>query len=120
MAVHIRPPGGCGRGPSALVSGIPAVSVLLPTYPNPFNPETWIPFGLAKGADVTVTIYNMVGPPVRRIDLGYLEPGVYESRREAAYWDGRNAVGERVASGVYIYELRAGEFRDIRRMLVRK
>ncbi|MEO2003525.1 MAG: FlgD immunoglobulin-like domain containing protein, partial [Candidatus Poribacteria bacterium] len=113
-------PVAAAAAPSALVSGIPAVSVLLPNYPNPFNPETWIPFGLAEGADVTVTIYNMVGAPVRRIDLGYLEPGVYESRREAAHWDGRNALGERVASGVYIYELRAGDFREIRRMLVRK
>jgi hypothetical protein len=113
-------PVAAAAAPSALVLGIPAVSVLLPNYPNPFNPETWIPFGLAEGADVTVTIYNMVGAPVRRIDLGYLEPGVYESRREAAYWDGRNALGERVASGVYIYELRAGDFREIRRMLVRK
>ena len=106
--------------PTAVVSGLPAATDLLPNYPNPFNPETWIPFDLAEAGDVTITIYSAMGAPVRRLDLGLLSPGVYRSRHAAAYWDGRNDLGERVASGVYVYELRAGGFREMRRMLVQK
>ncbi|MBT3271224.1 hypothetical protein HN371_29060 [Candidatus Poribacteria bacterium] len=99
---------------------VPATSSLLPNYPNPFNPETWMPFDLSEAADVTVTVYNAMGARVRRIELGGLAAGAYRAKQDAAYWDGRNTLGERVASGVYVYELRAREFRAIRRMLVRK
>jgi hypothetical protein len=113
-------PVAAAAAPSALVSGRPTVSALLPNYPNPFNPETWIPFDLSEAADVTVRVYDMQGRVVRRIALGYRDTGVYRGRSAAAYWDGRNEVGEAVASGVYIYELRAGDFVERRRMVIRK
>ncbi len=89
-------------------------------YPNPFNPETWIPFELAEDADVTVHIYGLGGKIVRTLDVGYRPKGEYRSRGHAAYWDGRNEVGERVASGAYIYELLAGSQRATRRMVIAK
>jgi len=98
----------------------PAATALLPNYPNPFNPETWIPFDIAEDADATVRIYDVTGSLVRRLDLGRLPPGSYRSRGDAAYWDGLNGAGERVASGVYVYELQAGSVRRARRMVVRK
>ena len=98
----------------------PAATALLPNYPNPFNPETWIPFEIAEDADTTLRIYDVRGSLVRRLDLGRLAPGAYHSRGDAAYWDGRNDTGEPVASGVYVYELRAGSDRHARRMVVRK
>ena len=98
----------------------PKETVLLPNYPNPFNPETWIPYQLAKPAAVTVHIYAANGVPVRTLDLGYRPPGVYQIRSRAAYWDGKNDVGERVASGVYFYTLTAGNFTATRKMLIRK
>ncbi|MAF11219.1 hypothetical protein CMK11_12275 [Candidatus Poribacteria bacterium] len=103
-----------------LLSLRPRVSALLPNYPNPFNPETWIPFDLAEAADVVITIYGMQGEVVRRIALGRLDAGSYRSRREAAYWDGFNTLGEWAANGVYICELHAGEYREARRMVIRK
>ena len=93
---------------------------LLPNYPNPFNPETWIPYQLAKDAEVTVTIYNVRGGVVRELMLGYQRAGVYASRGRAAFWDGKNKLGEPVASGVYFYTITAGEFTATRRMLIRK
>ena len=93
---------------------------LLPNYPNPFNPETWIPYQLSKPADVAVSIYAIDGRLVRRLDLGQMPSGVYQSRARAAYWDGRNATGEPVASGVYFYTLQAGDFVATRKMVIRK
>ncbi len=93
---------------------------LMANYPNPFNPETWIPFELAEDADVTVRIYALDGEIVRKLDLGYQPIGEYRARESAAYWDGRNELGERVASGVYVYELLAGEERAVRRMVISK
>ena len=98
----------------------PKETVLLPNYPNPFNPETWIPYQLAKPAAVTVHIYAANGVPVRTLDLGYRPAGVYQTRSRAAYWDGKNDVGERVASGVYFYTLTVGNFTATRKMLIRK
>ena len=88
----------------------PKETVLLANYPNPFNPETWIPYQLAGPAEVSISIYAANGQLVRTLYLGHQEVGIYESRSHAAYWDGRNEVGESVASGVYFYTLSAGEF----------
>jgi len=113
-------------GPWQFVIAIPvaeapaAATALLANFPNPFNPETWIPFDLSEDAETTVHIYDGAGRVVRRLDLGWLPAGAYRRRATAAYWDGRNAVGEAVASGVYMYELRAGNHREMRRMIVRK
>ena len=80
-------------------------TVLLPNYPNPFNPETWIPYDLAQDADVHIQIYNLKGESIRRLSLGLQTAGTYRTQSRAAYWDGRNAVGEPVASGIYFYTL---------------
>ena len=99
---------------------VPDKTVLLANYPNPFNPETWIPYQLSEPAEVTVTIYAANGAVVRRLDLGHRRAGSYASRSRAAYWDGRNAAGESVASGVYFYTLSAGDFKATRKMVIRK
>ncbi len=103
-----------------LVALIPKEAVLLPNYPNPFNPETWIPYQLSKSADVTLHIYAINGTLVRTLTLGHQPAGMYQNRSRAAYWDGRNAFGEPVASGVYFYTLTAGDFTATRKMLIRK
>ena len=99
---------------------IPEKTALLPNYPNPFNPETWIPYHLAEPAHVVLTFYSVDGKVVRRLDLGHQAAGYYQSRSRAAYWDGRNAVGERVASGLYFYTLTTGDFAATRKMLIMK
>ena len=99
---------------------IPDETSLLVNYPNPFNPETWIPYQLSKSADVSLTIYDIKGHVVRTLDLGHQRAGMYQTRPRAAYWDGRNAVGEPVASGLYFYTLTAGDWTATRRMLIRK
>ena len=103
-----------------LVTLTPKQTALLPNYPNPFNPETWIPYQLAAPADVTVSIYSADGRLVQILALGHQPVGLYESRSRAAYWDGRNALGESVASGVYFYTLTAGDFTATRKMLIMK
>lgn len=103
-----------------LVSLTPKEMALLPNYPNPFNPETWIPYQLAKSANISVSIHSANGPLIRTLDLGYQPVGVYESRSRAAYWDGRNELGEPVASGVYFYTLTADDFTATRKMLIQK
>ena len=103
-----------------LAALIPKETSLLPNYPNPFNPETWIPYQLAEDAEVTLTIYAADGRIVRTLALGQQSAGNYHSKSRAAYWDGRNAVGEPVASGVYFYTLTAGEFTATRKMLILK
>ena len=99
---------------------IPDTTALLPNYPNPFNPETWIPYHLAKDAEVTLTIYDVRGVAVRTLTLGHQPAGIYERRRRAAYWDGRNRLGEPVASGVYFYTLTAGDYTATRKLLIVK
>ena len=109
-----------------LASLIPEETALLANYPNPFNPETWIPYQLAESAEVTLTIYDMNGEIVRRLRLGHQAAGMYQSRSRAVYWDGRNQLGEPVVSGLYFYtltvrsETRADEFTATRRMLILK
>ena len=103
-----------------LASLTPKKTALLPNHPNPFNPETWIPYQLAEPADVTISIYAADGRLVRTLTLGNQPVGIYESRSRAAYWNGRNAFGEPVASGVYFYTLTAGNFTATRKMLIRK
>lgn len=98
----------------------PAETALLPNYPNPFNPETWIPYQLAQPTDVNVSIYTIDGTMIRTLDLGHQPSGLYQDRTRAAYWDGKNEVGESVASGVYFYTLTAGKFKSTRKMLILK
>ena len=99
---------------------LPKETVLLHNYPNPFNPETWIPYQLAVPAEVTLTIYAVNGQVVRTLALGHQIVGIYHSRSRAAYWDGRNEQGERVASGIYFYTLSTGDFTATRKMLIQK
>ena len=99
---------------------VPKETVLLPNYPNPFNPETWIPYRLAKDAFVTLTIYDPRGSVIRKLNIGHQTAAIYESRSKAIYWDGRNEVGDRVASGIYFYTLTAGDYSATRKMLILK
>ncbi len=98
----------------------PETTALLPNYPNPFNPETWIPYHLSKPAEVTLTIYGANGSVVRTLALGHQVAGMYQRRNRAAFWDGKNAAGESVATGVYFYTLTAGEYFATRKMLILK
>ena len=99
---------------------IPEKTALLHNYPNPFNPETWIPYHLTEPAEVTLRIYAVDGKLVRTLALGHQAAGYYQNKSRAAYWDGRNNLGERVASGVYFYTLTAGDFAATRKMLILK
>lgn len=102
-------------------SPAPTMTRLLANYPNPFNPETWIPFQLAEDANLVIRIYDSAGRLTRKLDLGFRSAGVYTSRGTAAYWDGRNDLGERVASGLYLYEMQTDTgFRSVRKMVVMK
>ena len=103
-----------------LASLLPKETILLTNYPNPFNPETWIPYRLAKPAKVSIAIHTANGQLVRVLALGTQSAGMYQHRSRAAYWDGKNEVGEPVASGVYFYTLTAGDFNATRKMLIRK
>jgi hypothetical protein len=95
-------------------------TALLQSYPNPFNPEVWIPYELAEEAPVKILIYDSAGRLVRTLDLGIQPRGRYTRKSKAAYWDGRNEQGDRVASGVYFYTLKAGKFTRTRKMVIRK
>ena len=99
---------------------IPEKNRLLANYPNPFNPETWIPYQLANPADVSISIFAADGKVVRTLKLGNMPAGRYQNRSRAAHWDGKNALGEPVASGLYFYTLTAGDFTATRKMLIRK
>lgn len=89
-------------------------------YPNPFNPETWIPYQLAEDSDVTIRIYDAAGHIVRTLFVGHQTVGYYLSRSQAVYWDGKNELGERVASGVYICELATPTFKQTRQLVILK
>ncbi len=95
-------------------------TVLLPNYPNPFNPETWIPYDLAQAAEVLIDIYTPDGASIRQLSLGFQSAGIYRTRARAAYWDGRNAVGESVASGVYFYTLQVSHSDGLRHQSTRR
>ena len=103
-----------------LFPSVPAHNQLLQNYPNPFNPETWIPFHLASAGQVTIGIYDATGTLIRQLDLGYLMPGRYLTRGNAAYWDGKNVYGEPVASGIYFYTLSTPSFHATRKMIISK
>ena len=98
----------------------PEKTQLLANYPNPFNPETWIPYELATDTDVRITIYNAQGVVIRTLQLGQQAAGYYTDRERAAYWDGRNALGEQVASGVYFYQLETDDMSSLRKMVILK
>jgi hypothetical protein len=102
------------------IKEIPTSYGLLQNYPNPFNPETWIPFNLPKATDVSIQIYDLSGKLVRKLDLGKKPGGSYLTKTEAAYWDGKNNLGERVASGIYYYQLKAGAYRAVKKMIILK
>ena len=99
---------------------LPETTILLPNYPNPFNPETWIPYQLANASDVQITIYDTKGTVVRTLALGHQAAGYYTDRNRAAYWDGRNGLGENVASGVYFYQLLTDDMSLTRKMVILK
>ena len=103
---------------------IPEGSRLLANYPNPFNPETWIPFEIDYQSEVVITIYDISGKPVRTIDIGFQHAGLYTSRTRAVYWDGKSDLGEQVASGIYFYSISAenskSPFSATRRMVILK
>ena len=100
--------------------GTPKRSQLLQNYPNPFNPETWIPYQLSEAGSVSLSIYDATGKLIRTFSLGFQPAGFYESQTHAVYWDGRNALGETVASGIYFYQLTTSAFQQTRRMLILK
>ncbi len=103
-----------------LTSLTPKRTALLANYPNPFNPETWIPYQLSKPAEVSLTIYAANGKMIKTLVLGHQDAGIYKSRSRAVHWDGRNSIGEPVASGIYFYTLIAGDFTATRKMLIMK
>ncbi|MGB9594675.1 MAG: Ig-like domain-containing protein [Candidatus Poribacteria bacterium] len=106
--------GGTKGSPSAL----PLVNELGDSYPNPMNPEVWIPFKLADSGDVVISIYNSRGQLVRTLDLGYRNPGVYTAKSQSAYWDGRDESGEQVSSGLYFYNIKVGNFTATKKMII--
>ena len=103
-----------------LATARPEKTQLFANYPNPFNPETWIPYELATDTHVKITIYNTQGVVIRTLQFGHQSAGYYTDRDRAAYWDGRNALGEQVASGLYFYQLETDEMSLMRKMVILK
>ena len=99
---------------------LPEQTQLLPNYPNPFNPETWIPFVLDEAAEVEISIYKVTSNQVRRLRLGRQNAGEYHTREKAAYWDGRNDAGETMGSGICLYEMRIGDYTSVRKAMLLK
>jgi hypothetical protein len=106
--------------PVAMAVLFPEEPMLLQNYPNPFNPETWIPYQLSTDSEVTISIYDTDGTRVHRFNLGYQHVGTYATRGRAVYWDGEDRYGEPVASGLYFYHIRAGDYTHVRRMVILK
>ena len=109
-----------GAAASPITALLPDSTQLFPNFPNPFNPETWMPYQLATSSNVQVTIFDVKGIVVRTLPLGYQSAGYYTSRNRAAYWDGRNSLEEPVASGVYFYQLKTDDLTPIRKMVILK
>ncbi|RKU25715.1 hypothetical protein C6497_15245 [Candidatus Poribacteria bacterium] len=103
-----------------LKSMSPKETTLFRNYPNPFNPETWIPYQLANPSDIVITIYDIHSNVIRTLELGYKPEGTYINRNRAAYWDGKNDIGESVGSGLYFYTLRTNRHQFTHKMLLRK
>jgi len=99
---------------------LPSQTQLLANYPNPFNPETWIPFQLSQDAEVRLTIYDVTGKAVRKMELGRLTAGSYIQTEKGIYWDGQTETGEQVGSGAYFYQLQAGDYTETRKMVILK
>jgi len=99
---------------------IPEKSVLLQNYPNPFNPETWIPYQLKEDNNVVIRVYSSSGSLVRTMNLGYKPAGFYDGKERSAHWDGKNELGEKVSSGIYFYNIEAGDFTSTRKMILMK
>jgi len=98
----------------------PAQTVLSQNFPNPFNPHTWIPYKLQQPANVIIRIYNLNGQLVRMLNIGQKQPGVYMDKSKAAHWDGRNDSGEQISSGAYFYQIQAGNFSAMRKLVLNK
>ena len=96
----------------------PEETVLMANYPNPFNPETWIPYHLGQDSAVVINIYDTTGKIVRTLDMGFQSFGYYASRDRLAYWDGRTEDGEQVSSGTYFYQIEAGDYTETRKMVI--
>ena len=96
----------------------PEETVLMANYPNPFNPETWIPYHLGQDSAVVINIYDTTGKIVRTLDMGFQSYGYYASRNRLAYWDGRTEDGEQVSSGTYFYQIEAGDYTETRKMVI--
>ena len=103
-----------------LPSRLPTKTQLLANYPNPFNPETWIPYNLGQDSEVLIHIYDTTGKVVKILDMGFQSVGYYTSRDKAAYWEGKTESGELVASGTYFYRLQAGDYTETRKMVILK
>jgi hypothetical protein len=99
---------------------VPKAFALLQNYPNPFNPETWLPYELPGDAAVVIRIYDLKGQLVRQLDLGNQKAGYYVDKKAAAYWNGKDQLGQPVASGIYFYSLRADDFEPVKRMVILK
>jgi len=105
---------------ATLPERLPTQTQLLANYPNPFNPETWIPFELADDAAVTVTIYDVQGKQIQQLQLGQVAAGRHVAADQAAYWNRKTETGEAVASGTYFYQLLAGDYTETRKMVILK
>ena len=99
---------------------LPSQTQLLANYPNPFNPETWIPFQLSQDTEVRLTIYDVAGKIVRKMELGHLTAGSYSQTEKAIYWDGKTETVEQVGSGAYFYQLQAGDYTETRKIVILK
>lgn len=95
-------------------------NALLQNFPNPFNPDTWIPFQLKEDGNVLIRIYSISGELVREINLGYKPAGIYISKDRSVYWDGRDKFGMPVASGIYFYNLKVNDFSETKKLIVIK